>query len=263
MKQPTKNIKIGSDILNIIGNMTWRLDGSQVIGFLNSGQLDRETYVKLNKVLVNLGGRWDRKSSGHVFSIMADPRERIADILDVGELTVVKDGFYETPKEVVLKMLALLEKTSDDNILEPSAGLGAIISVLLEEGFVAKAENINVCEFNDIRADTLIEKGCTLVGKDFLEYNANKKYTTIIMNPPFEVGQDLAHVTHAFENCLADGGELVSVMSAGVRFRTGAKYDAFRDLVNNFGRFESLPENSFKVSGTNVNAVLVYLSKNK
>jgi len=50
-------------------------------------------------------------------------------------------------------------------------------------------------------------------------------------------------------------------MSAGVLFRENRKTVEFRELVNEYGRFERLPEDSFKESGTGVNTCVVVMDK--
>ncbi len=65
------------------------------------------------------------------------------------------------------------------------------------------------------------------------------------MNPPFENGQEIDHVRHAF-SLLAPGGRLVSVMSEGPFFRSDSKAIAFRAWLDEVGaETESLPENAF------------------
>lgn len=258
-KQITKKINIDPDALEVIGQMKWEENG-HVIGRLTCGQLDRKLYMAVNKGLSALGGKWNRKAGGHVFE--DDPREQIEALLGNGYLTVIKDGFFETPRAVTMQMLDLLLPPIVAPILEPSAGKGAIADVLREETGTNGRWDICVCESNPKRNEILSTKGYAIVGGDFLEYFPNRRFPIIIMNPPFEEGQDIEHVTHAFERCLSgDGGQLVSVMSAGMKFRTEKKYQAFRNLVDKHGRFVDLPENSFKKSGTSVNTVLVYLRK--
>jgi 16S rRNA G1207 methylase RsmC len=96
-------------------------------------------------------------------------------------------------------------------------------------------------------------------GTDFLEYR--QPHATVIMNPPFEAGQDIDHIVHAFNYCLEPGGELVSVCSSGPFFRSDRKSEAFRDLIKAYGYSQELPEGSFMESGTMVNTRLVYLRK--
>ena len=54
----------------------------------------------------------------------------------------------------------------------------------------------------------------------------------------------------------------MSVMAAGITFRSNSKSVAFRDFVEERGgTIEALPPESFKVSGTLVNTVLVFIPK--
>ncbi len=50
--------KIADNILGILGEC--RIEGNTL--FLPDRQLDRATYQAVNKVLVNIGGKWDRKA---------------------------------------------------------------------------------------------------------------------------------------------------------------------------------------------------------
>lgn len=249
----TKKVAIKDEALAVIGRMTWEENG-QVVGRLPAGQLERKLYEEVNKGLEALGGKWNRGKGGHVFQI--DPRQQINDLLGNGYVTVEKDGFFETPRTVTLKMIEMLRYPVREPILEPSAGLGAIADALLEAGY----PNIVVIEKNEARRQKLMDKYYTVwAGIDFLShYNT---FPTIIMNPPFEAGQDIDHITHAFKHCLEPGGELVSVCSSGPFFRSDRKSEAFRDLVKAYGYSQELPEGSFKGSGTMVNTRLVYLRK--
>lgn len=81
------------------------------------------------------------------------------------------------------------------------------------------------------------------------------------MNPPFEEGQDILHVRHAYE-CLAEDGAMVAIMSEGSFFRQdkrAADFRAWLDLVG--GSNEELPADAFKESGTSVRTRLVVIRK--
>ena len=83
------------------------------------------------------------------------------------------------------------------------------------------------------------------------------------MNPPFENGQDMDHVQHAFR-LLKEGGRVVAIMSEGPFFRSDTKADSFRKwLAEVEGQSEKLPEGSFKDSfrSTGVNTRLVVIDK--
>ena len=220
---------------------------------LNSGQLDRKLYVKVDKILNYLGGKWNRKLGGHVFD--SDPNERLKCVYDEGKVSPPdKFGYFPTPRNVTLRMIKIARLEPGLTVLEPSAGQGAIADIL--GGFGCYLTLIEILPEN---RQILQSKGYRVDAEDFLQYN-EKKFDRIIMNPPFEKQADIDHVLHAFE-LLNQSRILVSVMSAGVGFRDNKKTTAFRELVEKYGMFEQLPEDSFKESGTRVNTVLVMLRK--
>jgi 2'-5' RNA ligase len=70
-------------------------------------------------------------------------------------------------------------------------------------------------------------------------------YDRIVMNPPFERGQDMDHVRHAFD-LLKPGGRMVAIMSEGSFSRSDRKATEFRDwLEAQGGENEKLPAGSF------------------
>jgi len=247
MSTLTKLLRFDEVVLAIIRTMDWRDDGK--LGILTCGQLDRKMSQRVNKALVAMGGKWNRARGGHTFPL--DPRVRVQGLIEEGTLTVERDGFFETPPEVVACMVGLAWPAG--RVLEPSAGLGAIADSLL----IAR-DQILCIEKNVQRAEELRKKGYAVQCGDFLAMQPGT-FDTILMNPPFEAGQDIDHVQHAF-GCLAPGGALVSVMSVGPFFRSDRKATAFREW---FGRVvglkEDLPPSSFKASGTGVSACLVVI----
>ncbi|WP_425402071.1 ParB N-terminal domain-containing protein [Flexithrix dorotheae] len=113
----------------------------------------------------------------------------------------------------------------------------------------------------------LLLKGFILVGNDFLLYTpeAGKAPDKIIMNPPFENNQDIAHLQHAY-SILKPGGRVVAIIGEGAFFRQGKKETAFRDWLHQIdGVEEPLPENSFKgaeaFKQTGVRSRLVIIDK--
>ena len=246
-----KTLTFDEEVLDVLRGIGW-LEGG-LLGKLPPGQLSRGLYLRVNKALEAMGGKWNRKRKGHVFP--TDPRPRVDGLLDSGTLTVRRDGFFETPAEVVKQMLALACITHGDIVLEPSAGRGAIAAFLR-----ALPCALEVCEINPERAQGLKVAGYNLVAHDFFDLAIRPVYDVIMMNPPFEEGQDIDHVRRAFD-FLAPGGKLVSVMSAGVFFRRDRKASAFRLWLGDVGRSERLPPGSFKESGTMVSAHLVVITK--
>ena len=244
----TKTLRFDGDVLDVLRAMKWADDG---LSARIDVQLNRDLYERVNKALVAMGGKWARSAKAHLFK--TDPRQSVEGLIANGTLVVEKDGFFETPLAVVKMMLDLVAPVG--LILEPEGGLGAIVDNL----GIPKTRIICI-EKNQQRADVLKSKGYRVFCEDFLECKT-VKCNTIYMNPPFEAGQDIDHVKHAY-SLLRPGGEMVSVMSTGAFFRNDKKAKAFRDwFALKKGIDVKLPSNSFKESGTGVNACLVVLKK--
>lgn len=246
----TKKFTFSDDVLDILKNMKWSDDGK--IGVLTE-TLDRKMYVEVNKALEAMGGKWDRKSKCHVFS--EDPRQQVSELLISGKLTVDRDGFFRTPHDIVVKMINLIGLPENCTILEPSAGDGAIADVLSKT-------NIYCVEQNEKRAMILKQKGYPVYHGDFLQMMPiGRYYDRIFMNPPFEFGQDIDHVMHAYK-FLNENGKMAAIMSEGPFFRDDNKSKNFREWLNEVGGISrKLPECSFKESGTRVNTRIVIIEK--
>ena len=80
----TKTLRFESNVLDILRAMEWQNDGR--LGIITGGQLDRALYVKVNKALEAMGGKWNRKAGGHIFS--EDPRPQVEGLLETNSLTV-------------------------------------------------------------------------------------------------------------------------------------------------------------------------------
>ena len=249
----TKTLKFDDDVLDVIKSMEWADDGR--LGVITGGQLARDLYVRVNKALEAMGGKWDRKAGGHMFKL--DPRSSVDGLLENGSIAVERDGFFETPIKIVNRMLELVPITERCLILEPSAGLGAIAKNLpAERGLIICVEK------NPDRAAQLEDYGFETYCADFLNWGPQDKFGLIYMNPPFEELQDIDHVMHAYD-LLADGGYIVSVMSESPFFRTDKKAIKFRYWLDGcYSHYaEKLPAGSFKESGTGVNARLIVICK--
>ena len=246
----TKTLNFDNDVLEVIRAMAWHDDGK--LGVLTCGQLNRELYLRVNEAFAALGGKWNRKKGGHVF--LTDPRQRVTGLVENGMLTVTRDGFFETPVAVVERMVELMYPVG--SILEPSAGLGAIA-----DNLPVRKEQVVCVEKNKQRAEVLRQKGYAVQCRDFLKYDVSGKFDTIFMNPPFEEGQDVVHVRHAY-NCLVYGGTMVSVVSEGPFFRNDYRARAFREWLEQVGgESHLLPPGSFRESGTRVHARLVVIRR--
>lgn len=249
----TKTLRFDDDVLTVIRAMEFSPDGC--LGKITGGQLERKLYERVNKALDAMGGKWNRKAGGHVFA--TDPRPMVEGLLDNGSLTVERDGFFETPRAVVDRMLEHVACKDYHRVLEPSAGMGAIARIL--EHY--HGASVTVCEKNQHRRQHLMREGylvhpCT----DFL-LMTDGCFDRIYMNPPFEEGQDIDHVMHAY-TLLASGGAMVSVMGEHAFFANDRKSVDFRAWLEEVdGYSEKLPPGSFRESGTGVETRLVVVKR--
>lgn len=244
-------MKVEQNILEILERS--RLDGQLLM--LPPTQLDRNTYIAVNKVIEAAGGKWDRKARAHVFEGLAT--DTIDPILLTGEYTRTKQDFgqFDSPPAVVARLIELAEIEPGMATLEPSAGIGNIVEGVEVSGGLVTAYEIDAKRLHAAKDRCTLHGGIHL--RDFLFADPEPAFDRVVMNPPFAKQADIAHVTHAAK-FLKPGGRLVSVMSASVTFRTDAKSEAFRKLINErSASHEKLPEGAFKDSGTMVNAVIV------
>jgi hypothetical protein len=167
-------------------------------------------------------------------------------------------GYFPTPREIVERMVAEADIEPGMTVLEPSAGKGNIADVIRE--MVPGAE-LACIELQWMLTEILGLKGHRVIGDDFMRHTG--AWDRIIMNPPFERGQDIEHVQHAYEQ-LKPGGRLVSIMSSGVFFRKDRKAEGFRAWLDEVGGWGyPLPEGAFYTSErpTGVSTYLVIVDK--
>jgi protein-L-isoaspartate O-methyltransferase len=167
-------------------------------------------------------------------------------------------GYFPTPAGIVALMLERAELADGMAVLEPSAGRGNIADAITANYTVT----LHTIELRNSLRELLTLKGYELVGHDFMQTDPLMEYDAVLMNPPFENGAAVDHVTRAFKQFLKPGGVLVAIMDPGFTFRAGKKYQEFKALVaKHHGTIEKLPEASFKQSGTGVSTVLVTMTK--
>lgn len=241
-------MKISNEIIEILSEAVLEENTLQLIG-----NLDRATYVKVDKVIKAMGGKWNSKLKKHVFD--SKITDIIESVFNTGEILIPQDfGYYPTPNVIVEQMLEIADVKKTDVCLEPSFGKGAILNRLRE-----LSDNVHGVELLQLNYDSIENKNNLILG-DFYQHVYDIKFDKIVMNPPFEKGQDAKHIIKAF-SMLNQNGILVSVASASVKFRKDANYTELRKLIDTYGYVKDLPDKSFKESGTNVNTVLIYLKK--
>lgn len=150
-------------------------------------------------------------------------------------------GFFPTPRPAIEDMLDRADIQPGHTVLEPSAGKGDILDAIRERHPDAQAHAL---EYNATLRDILQKKGHNVVGNDALDHVG--QYDRIVMNPPFENGQDAKHVRHLYENHLAPGGRLVAITSEGPFSRSQKADQEFREWLESVGGVhEPMPEGSF------------------
>jgi hypothetical protein len=167
-------------------------------------------------------------------------------------------GFFPTTPNIIEQLLDEADIQEGHSILEPSAGIGSIAEAIRD---LYPDNPLDVVELKPLLRDILELKGFTVAGWDFLEHT--KKYDRIIMNPPFEKGQDIEHVQHAF-SLLNEGGRIVGILSEGSFFNSQKKFANFRAFLSEHESWDQkLPAGSFKSAfvSTGVNTRMLVLSK--
>ncbi|MER6977656.1 methyltransferase [Streptomyces carpinensis] len=244
-----------TDVLTVLTDQRTEIRHDQVrVPF----ELDRPVYEQVDKVLRDMGGRWDgrKKVRAHVFPYRIE--EFMRQCLAAGEYPSKNEqGWYATPPALVTQVVDLAGIRAGDTVLEPSAGAGAMTADIASRGGL-----VDAVELDERRAQILRSQGdCRKVTEaDFLGLDPldwEQGYDRIVMNPPFNNGLD--HILHAVQ-FMKDDGILVAIMNQGLMWWSDQKSTDFREVVEEVGGdIERLPDDSFAVSGTGVRTCLVYL----
>lgn len=247
----TKTRKIETDVLAVLARSTCQ--GSEL---KLPEQLDRDLYMRTNKVLLAAGGKWNRGAAAHVFE--GDSAEAMDPIILTGEYVRPEDfGFFETPLPLVAEMIALAGIKAGMKILEPSCGTGRIVRAAIDAGALVYGNEFD--EGRALKVDAILaEQGRRCMRMDFIQMEKMAAYDRVIMNPPFAKRADVRHILHALA-FLKPGGRIVAIASASVMFREDKLATLFRSTIENdyVGTIRALPESSFEESGTHVNTCII------
>jgi len=205
----------------------------------------------------------DALISGHNPQQAEQDKQREIEKMEMEVARLDIPGYFPTPDSVIDTMLDKLT-TEPTYILEPSAGSGAILDAVKSRYPDAMAVCIEPSQ--SLRA-ILKAKGHNVIASDALDFKPEGDHTkidTVLMNPPFEKGADIAHVSAMISLVESlGGGQIVAIMSNAVTFKTDKKTQAFIDKINSlpYCEVETLPEGSFKSSmrSTGVSTCMVHL----
>ena len=124
----------------------------------------------------------DLKHRIQAMRVKLEGRAPVAEIQGSSQLFV-------TPSPECRRLVELADVRETDRILEPSAGTGAILQAIRDAVPRAKCDAVELhaglarhlqAHFPEVR----------IWCGDFLEYHPERRYTRIIMNPPFNRGDD-------------------------------------------------------------------------
>ena len=176
-------------------------------------------------------------------------------------------GFFPTPRPVIDMMLGAADLQPGLTVLEPSAGKGDIVEAVL---VACPTIKVTCYEINAALRGLLLSKSFAVeADEDFLATappTVNYLFDRVLMNPPFERGQDIDHIQHAYA-FLKSMGRLVAIMSEGPFYRSDKKSSGFREWLESVGgvsqRLEanSFQKDAFRKSGATTRMVVVFKAK--
>lgn len=181
--------------------------------------------------------------------------ERMRDSLRAGGVKVVSvPQLFPTPAPLAARMVELADIRPAHTVLEPNGGTGQLVRAIIAQ--VDPAEMLlAVVEINPALTETLaaIHRNVIVKCADFLECDEESgTYDRIVMNPPFQNGDDIRHIEHAY-SLLRPGGRLVALCANGPRQRAKLQPLALE--------WEDLPPGTFKDAGTGVNTALLVMER--
>ena len=245
------------------------LQESEITGnklFLKT-QMDRKQYVELNKILELLWWKRNRKEKCHIFDVnnLQEAINEVCDTMEVIDVKVLYQQFY-TPSELAKKLVELADIQKTNDVLEPSAGQGAIVKEILKKEFrdlfITEIDKNNIDYLQEIKnehkennpqSDSIL----LIENWDFIEKTNIWIVDKIIANPPFSKSQDVKHILEMYKY-LKRGWRIVSIASSSIQTRSGKLYDEFKSLDPEFIEIEDW---AFKESWTMVNSVIVIINK--
>lgn len=168
--------------------------------------------------------------------------------------------FFATPEPVGLKMVEMADIRSEEKVLEPSAGHGAIAR-WMPENTTNRAIELE----GELSSKLALRFDGDVVTGSFEDHNIVNKYDAIVMNPPFGQGgkQAADHVAKAIKH-LRDGGRIVALIPTGPA--ADKRFDKL--LFNNDETKDiytaaevQMPGVTFERAGTSVRTRILVLEK--
>jgi len=217
---PWANITSKSDLEKIDVRMCYpNHDGyvySSEVGTWESWGVTRDTFDTFM-------AEYNAMAAG-VQSVVSDTQRQIAELERSIQFSRI-DGFWSTPMQLAHRMAEMAHLAPGMRVLEPSAGKGNIADAIRA---LCPDAVIDVAERNYTLSEILKLKGYKVISNDCLSIESSSdRYDRCLLNPPFESGQDMAHVLHCY-SLLTPGGRLVAIVGAGAIHNSTNKHKAFQ-----------------------------------
>ena len=201
-----------------------------------------ELSVESKEVLKYIGGE---SFKNYWWEFNYPVMDALYEIIRSGQLPEkISHQFFQTPEALAQHVVDLACIEDDNDVLEPSAGLGAIAQHL-------PCDNTTCVEISRVHCKVLESKGYKTVHKDFIQWDCDKRFDRIIMNPPYAQGRALEHLTKA-HSLLKQDGKLTAILPASMKDK-----NFFDDWKH---EWSDVLTNEFKESGTGVNVAILSLS---
>ena len=215
-------------------------------------QLDRKTYLAVAQKLKLIGGKWNRKHKGFWFE--QDPTELLSGIQNGDKRNLKKEfQFFETPEDLADELCTYIPDRPLRDILEPSAGRGAIVRAINK---ARPTVPVYYCELMELNRK-MFNGNAELLCDDFLNLPEDRKYEIIVANPPFNKNQD---IDHFYKMCKVCDGRIISIMSKHWKHCNNKKETAFREfLAENNAQIIDIETGRFKGSGTMTASCIVIM----
>lgn len=222
-------------------------------------QFSKKSYDEAKKWILEAGGSWQGgKVQGFTFPFNAG---RVFSILHKGERCKLQQEYqyFGTPPVLADALVGEVDNyTEGCDILEPSAGQGAIIDAIHRRFPTASVDYYELMPENkEIMAR---KERCTFMGDDFLQ-SGGKQYDIIVANPPFSNNQDIRHVYTMYER-LKQGGTLATITGPHWTMGTELECEGFRKwLQRHDAKVSEIAEGAFKESGTAIKTMMLVIKK--
>lgn len=170
----------------------------------------------------------------------------------------VEGDYYATPEPLGYKMVEWSHPVSNEKMLEPSAGHGAIAR------FFSKANrNVFIEPNNDLRSEVALNANGQVHAGTFEDLNIINKFDVIVMNPPFGHAGKTAmdHMEKAMIH-LRDGGRITALVPVGQmdeRINKWLESDASKNF--HIRAKIKLPSVTFERAGTKVNTQIIIIDR--